>query len=158
MPDFDFGSSGKFGHLISAAHGGFESIEHSYVTLGKFTQVSSEPELSGETGQPVNIRVEPTQTENNYTGLLTSEVDISARLISVLPAEVDISARLISNLPAEVDISARLISTLPAEVDISARLIWSLPAAMPAATVDVTATTCKRMLTNHTMHGVYGSY
>ena len=99
-------------------------IQHSYIMLDEFTQVSSEPELSGETGQPINIRVEPTQTEKDLTtGLLTSEVDISARLISALPAEVDISARL----------------------------IWSLPAAMPAAKVDVTTTTCKRMLTNHTM-------
>ena len=44
---------------------GFGSIEHPYVTLGEFAQVSSEP----------------------------AEVDISTRLISVLPAEVDISAR-----------------------------------------------------------------
>ena len=70
-------------------------IEHSYVTLEEFPQVALEPELSGETGQPINIRVEPTQTEKDFTGLLTSEVDISARLISALPAEVDISARLI---------------------------------------------------------------
>ena len=70
--------------------------------------------------------------------------------VSSEPAEVDISARLISVLPAEVGIPTGLISALPTEVDISAKLIWSLPANIPAAKVDITTTTCKRVLTNRT--------